>query len=165
MQQVMAGNLNAEIATTDSKDEISSLSRTFNNMVTEIGHLIEEIQVTQKRESELRFEMLLAQINPHFLFNTLNSIKWMSVMSGTEHITNTITALGRLLEISMNKVNDMLPIEEELEKHQKVISRSSRCAIPGRFDVAYHIEEGILKRAHLKTDPTAPGGKFHSPQY
>ena len=66
MQQVMAGNLNAEIATTDSKDEISSLSRTFNNMVTEIGHLIEEIQVTQKRESELRFEMLLAQINPHF---------------------------------------------------------------------------------------------------
>ena len=94
MQQVMAGNLNAEIATTDSKDEISSLSRTFNNMVTEIGHLIEEIQVTQKRESELRFEMLLAQINPHFLFNTLN-----------------------------------------------------------------------FKRAHLKTDPTAPGGKFHSPQY
>ena len=115
MQQVMAGNLNAEIATTDSKDEISSLSRTFNNMVTEIGHLIEEIQVTQKRESELRFEMLLAQINPHFLFNTLNSIKWMSVMSGTEHITNTITALGRLIEISMNKVNDVLPIEEELE--------------------------------------------------
>ena len=51
MQQVMAGNLNAEIATTDSKDEISSLSRTFNNMVTEIGHLIEEIQVTQKRET------------------------------------------------------------------------------------------------------------------
>ena len=149
MQQVMAGNLNAEIATTDSKDEISSLSRTFNNMVTEIGHLIEEIQVTQKRESELRFEMLLAQINPHFLFNTLNSIKWMSVMSGTEHITNTITALGRLLEISMNKVNDMLPIEEELENIKSYI-KIQQVRYPGRFDVAYHIEEGILKEHTLK---------------
>ena len=149
MQQVMAGNLNAEIATTDSKDEISSLSRTFNNMVTEIDHLIEEIQVTQKRESELRFEMLLAQINPHFLFNTLNSIKWMSVMSGTEHITNTITALGRLLEISMNKVNDMLPIEEELENIKSYI-KIQQVRYPGRFDVAYHIEEGILKEHTLK---------------
>ena len=140
MQQVMAGNLNAEIATTDSKDEISSLSRTFNNMVTEIGHLIEEIQVTQKRESELRFEMLLAQINP---------IKWMSVMSGTEHITNTITALGRLLEISMNKVNDVLPIEEELENIKSYI-KIQQVRYPGRFDVAYHIEEGILKEHTLK---------------
>ena len=141
--------MNAEIATTDSKDEISSLSRTFNNMVTEIGHLIEEIQVTQKRESELRFEMLLAQINPHFLFNTLNSIKWMSVMSGTEHITNTITALGRLLEISMNKVNDVLPIEEELENIKSYI-KIQQVRYPGRFDVAYHIEEGILKEHTLK---------------
>ena len=127
----------------------SSLSRTFNNMVTEIGHLIEEIQVTQKRESELRFEMLLAQINPHFLFNTLNSIKWMSVMSGTEHITNTITALGRLLEISMNKVNDVLPIEEELENIKSYI-KIQQVRYPGRFDVAYHIEEGILKEHTLK---------------
>nr|WP_065549527.1 histidine kinase [Enterocloster clostridioformis] len=83
MELVMSGNLNAEVATTNSRDEISSLSRTFNNMVNEISHLINEIQVTQKRESELRFEMLLAQLNPHFLFNTLNSIKWMSVISGT----------------------------------------------------------------------------------
>ena len=58
--------------------------------------------------------MLLAQINPHFLFNTLNSIKWMSVVAHTDNITNTITSLGRLLEISMNKVNDYLPLDEEL---------------------------------------------------
>ena len=118
-------------------------------MVTEIGHLIEEIQVTQTRERELRFEMLLAPINPHFLFNTLNSIKWMSVMSGTEHITNTITALGRLLEISMNKVNDVLPIEEELENIKSYI-KIQQVRYPGRFDVTYHIEKGILKEHTLK---------------
>ncbi len=149
MQLVMTGNLKAEVATTDSKDEISSLSRTFNNMVAEISHLIDEIQITQKRESELRFEMLLAQINPHFLFNTLNSIKWMSVMSGTEHITNTITSLGRLLEISMNKVNDVLTIEEELENIKSYI-QIQQVRYPGRFDVSYHIEDSILKEHTLK---------------
>ena len=132
MELVMSGNLNAEVATTNSRDEISSLSRTFNNMVNEISHLINEIQVTQKRESELRFEMLLAQINPHFLFNTLNSIKWMSVVSGTDHITTTITSLGRLLEISMNKVNDVLPLGEELENIRSYI-QIQQVRYPGRL--------------------------------
>lgn len=149
MELVMSGNLNAEVATTNSRDEISSLSRTFNNMVNEISHLINEIQVTQKRESELRFEMLLAQINPHFLFNTLNSIKWMSVVSGTDHITTTITSLGRLLEISMNKVNDVLPLGEELENIRSYI-QIQQVRYPGRFDVFYHIDDSLLDCRTLK---------------
>ena len=108
MQQVMAGNLNAEIATTDSKDEISSLSRTFNNMVTEIGHLIEEIQVAETGKVSCALKCFWPGLIPIFLFNT--KLHQMDVRNvRTEHITNTITALGRLLEISMNnKVNDVL---------------------------------------------------------
>ncbi len=66
-------------------------------------------------------------------------------MSGTEHITNTITALGRLLEISMNKVNDVLPIEEELENIKSYI-QIQQVRYPGRFDVTYHIEKGNFKK-------------------
>ena len=68
--------------------------------------------------------------------------------SGQNH-KNTITALGRLLEISMNKVNDVLPIEEELENIKSYI-KIQQVRYPGRFDVAYHIEEGILKEHTLK---------------
>lgn len=70
-------------------------------------------------------------------------------MSGTEHITNTITSLGRLLEISMNKVNDVLTIEEELENIKSYI-QIQQVRYPGRFDVTYHIKEGILKEHTLK---------------
>ena len=114
MQQVMAGNLNAEIATTDSKDEISSLSRTFNNMVTEIGHLIEEIQVTQKRESELRFEMLLAQINPHFLYNTLEGIRAEALIAGVDSIAEMTEALATYFRYTISQVNNLVTLEEEL---------------------------------------------------
>ena len=149
MQLVALGNLNAEVITTNSKDEISSLSNTFNNMVSEIGHLIDQIQVSQKRESELRFEMLLAQINPHFLFNTLNSIKWMAVVAGANNISSTITSLGRLLEISMNKINDVLSIEEELTNIKSYI-QIQQVRYPGRFDVEYAIPEELLHYSTLK---------------
>lgn len=139
MQQVMAGNLNAEIATTDSKDEISSLSRTFNNMVTEIGHLIEEIQVTQKRESELRFEMLLAQINPHFLFNTLNSINRTVMLGRREQALTMLDSLSVLLRYNLADaqmpalLGEELGITEEYLKIQKM-RFSSRLNVDVRHD-------------------------------
>ena len=141
----------------ENKDEMGELVTAFNvmkhstkgyiatmkenNKMQELLHKEElERSEMEKQLGSARLELLKSQINPHFLFNTLNSIKWMSVMSGTEHITNTITALGRLLEISMNKVNDMLPIEEELENIKSYI-KIQQVRYPGRFDVAYHIED------------------------
>lgn len=149
MQLVSLGNLDAHLPATASNDEISSLSKTFNGMIGEISSLLDEIKITQKRESELRFEMLLAQINPHFLFNTLNSIKWMSVVAHTDNITNTITSLGRLLEISMNKVNDYLPLDEELTNIKSYI-QIQRLRYPGRFEVNYSFDEKILSIYTLK---------------
>lgn len=84
--------------------------------------------------------MLLAQINPHFLFNTLNSIKWMSVVAHTDNITNTITSLYRLLEISMNKVNDYLPLDEELTNIKSYI-QIQRLRYLCRFEVNYSFDE------------------------
>ena len=73
----------------------------------------------------------------------------MSVVSGTDHITTTITSLGRLLEISMNKVNDVLPLGEELENIRSYI-QIQQVRYPGRFNVFYHIDDSLLDCRTLK---------------
>lgn len=143
MLLIQNGNLNAQIFSETSNDEIGMLTQTFNSMTNRLNQLMYEIQEKQKLESELRFEMLLAQINPHFLFNTLNSIKWMSIMAQTETITNTITSLGRLLEISMNKMNDIISIQEELENIRSYI-QIQQIRYAGKFTVKYQIAPELL---------------------
>lgn len=118
-------------------------------MIDNIHQLIKQKQEAQKRENELHFEMLLAQINPHFLFNTLNSIKWMSIVAHTDNITTTITSLGRLLEISMNKMNDRILIEDEI-MNIKSYSQIQQLRYPGRFEINYSIDDSILKLYTLK---------------
>ena len=140
MQQVMAGNLNAEIATTDSKDEISSLSRTFNNMVTEIGHLIEEIQVTQKRESELRFEMLLAQINPHFLYNSLNIINWVCLKGEQENASKMLLDLSRMLQYTSQNGDVLVPLWADLDWLKRYIGIMQK-RYQDQFEVSMDIPE------------------------
>lgn len=149
MLQIRNGDLNARIPSETAYDEIGLLTQTFNSMLDRLNHLIREIQEKQKLESELRFEMLLAQINPHFLFNTLNSIKWMSIVAQTETITTTITSLGRLLEISMNKMNDIISIKDELENIRSYI-QIQQIRYAGQFTVQYQIAPELLSLSSPK---------------
>ncbi|HIT89129.1 MAG TPA: histidine kinase [Candidatus Merdenecus merdavium] len=149
MGKVIHGNLDVEVKTNGSQDEIGILANIFNEMVHKLKKLIQEIKDKQERENALQYEMLLAQINPHFLFNTLNSIKWMSVAAHTDNITSSITSLGRLLEISMNKINDILPIQEELTNIKSYV-QLQKIRYPGRFEVIYDIDEEILSSYTLK---------------
>lgn len=154
MEMISKGNWNVEDVNftapdLNSKDEISILTNTFYTMIDNIHQLIKQKQEAQKRENELHFEMLLAQINPHFLFNTLNSIKWMSIVAHTDNITTTITSLGRLLEISMNKMNDRILIEDEI-MNIKSYSQIQQIRYPGRFEINYSIDDSILKLYTLK---------------
>ncbi len=149
MLQIQNGDLDARISSEATYDEIGLLTQTFNSMLDRLNGLIQEIQKKQKLESELRFEMLLAQINPHFLFNTLNSIKWMSIVAQTETITTTITSLGRLLEISMNKMNDIISIKDELENIRSYI-QIQQLRYAGQFTVQYQIAPELLSLSSPK---------------
>lgn len=143
MEAVGRGNLKTSVTVVDSQDEIGILTQTFHNMLGQINALIDAVKRKEQKENELKFEILLAQINPHFLFNTLNSIKWMAVVAHTDNIATTITSLGRLLEISMNKVNDILPVREELTNIKSYI-QIQKVRYPGRFEVQYDIDKNIL---------------------
>lgn len=146
MLQVQEGKLSqAELQTGIS--EIRSLADNFNLMVERIRILIEEkIKEEQKRKeievekanAELKF--LRAQINPHFLFNTLNSIKWLALLHGARPVEEMITALGRLLECSMQRGNDFIPLKEEVE-NVKAYLRIQQMRYGSRVRAEYDVEE------------------------
>ncbi|WP_317134959.1 cache domain-containing sensor histidine kinase [Bacillus changyiensis] len=99
----------------DRQDEIGLLGKSFNSLMLKIKELmvLTEKQERQKREAELR--VLQAQINPHFLYNTLDTINWMARKQGADDIIVLVQALSKLFRISLSKGHDIIPLSAEFE--------------------------------------------------
>ena len=95
--------------------ELEHLSRSIQSMVSTLRHLMDDIleQEEQKRRSEL--DVLQSQINPHFLYNTLDSVVWMTENGRTEDAVVMLTALARFFRISLSRGSNIIPIADELE--------------------------------------------------
>ena len=83
---------------TKSRDEIGLLVTQFNQMSQKIMQLVEENTKMEENKREMEIKMLKSQMDPHFLYNTLNTIKWMAIMKGEDSIVDCTTALGDLLQ-------------------------------------------------------------------
>ena len=114
MKQVEKGNfdIRAEI---EQENEIGQLGRTFNLMVGHTKELMSEIIKNEetKRKSELK--VLQSQINPHFLYNTLDSIIWMAEGKKHEEVVLMTSALAKLFRASINKSDELVPVFIEIE--------------------------------------------------
>ncbi|MCR8632794.1 sensor histidine kinase [Paenibacillus radicis (ex Xue et al. 2023)] len=95
-------------------NDVKSIVRSFDHLFKRVDELVLKVVEEQSREQELKYEALKAQINPHFLFNTLNIIKWTAMMNGAVSASNMIADLGRLLEVSMKKGDEEITLKEEL---------------------------------------------------
>ncbi|MCI9155553.1 MAG: sensor histidine kinase [Lawsonibacter sp.] len=95
--------------------EVQHLSRSVRSMVSTMRHLMDDIiqQEGQKRRSEL--EVLQSQINPHFLYNTLDSVIWMVESGQQAEAIQMVTSLARLFRISLSKGKSIIPLSDELE--------------------------------------------------
>jgi len=95
--------------------EISVLSESFDHMVRKIQELVERVKMEEKtlRKAELR--ALQTQINPHFLYNTLDSIQWMCEQDKSKDAGEMVNALAKLFRISISKGNELISINNELE--------------------------------------------------
>lgn len=86
-----------------SPDELGFLARTIDNMVNEIGLLAQRWSDDQRKMRELELQTLQYQINPHFLFNTLNTLKWIATLNHVTPVSHGIDALSSLLQSTLIK--------------------------------------------------------------
>jgi len=99
---------------TDCRDEIEELQHNFYKMVKKIDELIEENYIKHMTMQEAELKALQAQINPHFLYNTLESINWMAKINKCEPIAEMAKSLGNLFRNSVNTNNLLIPLKDEL---------------------------------------------------
>lgn len=118
MQQFAADNTKVpetEYDYTDREDEIGTLNRQFDEMSETIIELIQKNYVNELLKKEAQIKALENQINPHFLYNTLDSIKWRAKAIGEKDISDMVEALGVLLRTSLRKDEKYYTVGQELE--------------------------------------------------
>lgn len=142
MYQAQQGNLSISVNDTYS-DEIGEVTQHFNNMLNEINHLMENIKhkENQKRRAELR--AMQAQINPHFLSNTLNIVKFLAKNQGARNIEEIITSLIQLFHVAVGKGDDLITVREEIEYVQNYINIQEYRYL-NKFQFHYEMEPDIL---------------------
>jgi two-component system, sensor histidine kinase YesM len=96
-------------------DEIGHLGNSFNTMLIEIRKLIDAVYREQKSKRKAELKILQAQIKPHFLYNTLDTIHWMVKKYGADDVIDVINALTSLFRIGLSKGNEVIRVSEEIE--------------------------------------------------
>lgn len=122
--------------------EVRELGTTFNRMISDIRSLIQKLKVEEREKEASRFQMLLAQMNPHFLLNTLNAIKWTALGRKDSEIAEICVCLGELLESSLNGQNDLIHLDEELTL-VKAYVRIQNFRFDGYVHVRYEYDESL----------------------
>lgn len=103
-------------ASEDSNNELAVLGSSFNRMVEEIGKLVEDIRVEQLNLRATELKLLQAQINPHFLYNTLDTIVWLAEAGKKEEVVWMVSALSNFFRTTLSKGRDYITVGEE-ESH------------------------------------------------
>ena len=105
----------------EAGDEVGMLSRHFSHMAREIDGLIQTDYTNRILLREAQLKALEAQINPHFLYNTLSAINWRAKMRGAQEISDMVEALSNLLRVTLNDDSGLIPLEKELSLVQSYI--------------------------------------------
>ncbi|WP_026485569.1 sensor histidine kinase [Caldanaerobius polysaccharolyticus] len=143
MKEVTKGNFDVSVEI-KGNDEVSQLEASFNSMVRQIDALIKQLNEEHRIRERTHLEVLQAQINPHFLFNTLNAIKWMAKMNGADNVSKMIADLGKLLETTLSNTEEMIPLSEEIDCVERYVSLQ-KMRYGDKFDVRYEIADDILQ--------------------
>lgn len=162
MKMVESNRLDVAVPVDTSVTEAEILSRGFNKMLSHIRELIGDIRREEQEKNAIEIKMLQAQINPHFLYNILNVIRWKAVMHGEETISSMLLSLIRLLEFSGKKTGTFVTIEKELE-HASSYINLIRYQYQDDFEIVYDVDPEALSCYTVKfiLQPLLENALFH----
>ncbi|EFM11382.1 integral membrane sensor signal transduction histidine kinase [Paenibacillus curdlanolyticus YK9] len=130
-------------------DEVGWLYRGYGSLIDRIEGLVEEASHSERKKKELEFQVLSHQINPHFLYNTLESIRWKAENHGRTDISEMVSALGNLLRLSLNSGKEITTLAREIEQVKAyVLIEQARMGKPVR--ILYIIDEETLAVPFLR---------------
>jgi len=144
MKKVGEGDFSVRV-TPRRQDEIGEFGMNFNKMITEINTLISKVYQAEIVKKELEYKALQAQINPHFLYNTLDSINWIAKRNNINEISTMVIALGDLMRISINKDKDFITIGEEMKYIEDYLT-IQKIRYRDKFSVDINVEPEILNK-------------------
>ena len=139
IHRVEEGDFTMEVGT-EAQDEVGQLTNAFGAMTRKLNVLVNEVYRSQIIQKEAEFKMLQAQLNPHFLYNTLSFINWSALKAGEKEIAKIIRDISSFYRTALNSGRAVTTVEEELLNAKSYISIQLALHSNG-FDVEYDIEE------------------------
>ncbi|MFD1955558.1 sensor histidine kinase [Paenibacillus thailandensis] len=148
MRKVEEGNMNIRYIS-KRQDEVGMLGRSFNTMLAQINRLIGQVGEEQrlKREAELR--SLQAHIQPHFLYNTLDTIQWLARKDGAVEAAEVVESLSRLFRIGLSKGKEIVPLQSEID-HIESYLRIQKTRYKDKLNYSIDVEAELPELQVLK---------------
>ena len=151
MDYVATGSLRTRINVDNMGEDFAKLAIGFNSMMDEIEVLMEQVKLEQHQLEQIRFNALQSQIQPHFLYNTLECIHWQAIAEGNKEISIMVKALAKYYRICLSKGHDVITIREEVEhiRNYMIIQNMRYDNIIGSEIVGMKVKEGKTGTLYL----------------
>lgn len=161
MKRVQEGDFNVQFQV-KRRDEIGQLGSQFNRMIIRIDELIQDIYGMETKKKEAELHALQSQINPHFMYNTLESIRMAAELNDDEEAADMLAILGKLLRYSISDLNEKVTLQSELN-HINFYVELLNYRYPGRFELILDVENVLLHFALLKLvlQPIVENAVYH----
>lgn len=150
------------LMTSDNVDEITELGMSFNIMIGKIKELLDSKMKEQENLKKAELRALQAQINPHFLYNTLDTIIWMAEAKKTAQVVEIVSALSRFFRISLSKGMDWITIGEEVERTRSYLTIQKmryRDILDFKIEVDDEVSENTILKLILQ--PLVENALYH----
>ena len=160
-RRVASGDFSAK-TDVDTEDEIAVLTDSFNEMTAEIGSLVYDIKQQEKSRRIAEMRLLQAQINPHFLYNTLDTIVWLAEEKKTDEVVSIVTTLSAFFRTTLSKGKDYITIKEEkshIESYLKIQQIRYQDIMEYEIDIPSELDEYRIPKLTLQ--PLVENALYH----